>query len=67
MIADLRPGDPREPQDLGGTVPVLHDRPHGALRRHRRDFLAADGRVLPFRSHDRRFPGLLMHGPLDRT
>ena len=36
----------RQPQDIGGAVPVLHDRLHRALRRLG---------VLPYRSHDR-FP-----------
>ncbi len=50
---DLRPGNPRETQHVGGAVGVLHDRPHRALCRPRQGRLVAGRRVQPFRSHDR--------------
>ena len=44
--ASLRRGDPREPQHLGGAVPVLHDRLHRAAHRWHAVLLAAQSGVL---------------------
>ena len=32
VVGDLGSGDPREAQDVGGAVAVLHDRPHRGVR-----------------------------------